>query len=520
MAESKDNAKLVTAGLIGLGVVIIVGVTLLGRRPEEATQPVTKAGPTGPQVEGAPDTSKPVELPVPDSIDRVPAFAFDVYDPPKVFAAIRGNEWLSATSKAPLGQGFLGSWAGFLGSQGEDLGASFAGTVVNHLASALLDKPFRVVWLAGEASSGTPIIVLPSPSKAALGAYAALDESIRRGTYTGARCPGEGGEAFSIQVGRWLAADRAVYATKLDSPLTILLGRTPSHVYEAACLIHAKTPGLSIGPRTPGSDLEVEISTEVLGRAPQALTAFVGLNRSPRLALGVEGTKFVSKGIGGELQGTPRLGAAALPPGLLQVLPKEVPVALLLELLPPAELHASALSGWLKGESDGRAPVPAALIWRPRGRFTATEVALVWSRPSDRAELEKIFAGPNQLKTSEVCGQLVLSSSAELTKLVERACKKEIPAWTHADPGMTAGLAAPTSAALLIDFGKLLRGVLADAYTAQHEKKPDPKSKKPAEPVTFPPEIEDALRTLETLPSFGFSGVIEGGRWVAKGFRS
>ncbi|MBI2376789.1 MAG: hypothetical protein HYV07_22515 [Deltaproteobacteria bacterium] len=519
MSDQKPPDKLVSAALIGLAVAVVVGVALIDREP--AQTPVSgKLEPRPASVEGLPDTSKPVALAVPDHLERTVAVAIDVFEPAKVLTALRANEWLKRQTQAPLGEGFLGSWAGFLGSRGDDLGASFAGTVIEHLTSSLLDKQFRIAWLASESSVGAPIILASQPSAAALAAYSSFDEVVRRGTYTADRCPEEQPGARAIQVTRWVAADRAIYAAKVEAPSTLVIGRTPGSVLEAVCLVIAKAPGTTMGARSEGSDLEVVLSSDQLGRATQSLVAFSGLEPNPRLAFAVEAGAFVPRGIGAALKGAPRLSTESGPASLLGVIPSEIPVALTLGLRPPDALDDESLAKWLAGESVGARTVPAALLWRPRGRKTPSEVALVWSRASDREALEKIFAGPNRLRVSESCGHLVLSSNEELARTIDRTCRKELPSLLHGSPALATGLTAPSSMSLVIHLGSLMRGALVDAYSAQHPQKTDPKSKQPRESLVFPKELEEAIDALEQLPSLGFAGSVEGGRWVARGFRS
>lgn len=460
--------------------------------------------PNGAAAMGLPDASAPVKLEVP--AEKVqPTVWVDVKSPAKVREALFANEWLQTTLKHPLGQGFAGPWAAFLGSKGDELKASFSGTVLSLLSEQLLSGPFQVVWFG---PSAPPVVVVHDPGSVAEAAYEGLDSVARRGVFTAPSCPGEsGGE--QIEVVRWLLAEHAVYAATRSGRM--VLGRQPSAVLNGLC---AELPPMSEAT----ADLEVAFAAEEVGRDLQAFAHALGLGRVIRLQLEAQKATLVPKGLAAVVAQPGRLDAAALSEDLLKAVPEATPVLLMLQMKLPKELDADSLKAFWK--APGKAgPVltrQVAVLWSPRGdRNLPTELALLWSRPEDGAALEKVFTGGNALVTRTVCKQLAIASSEEVLRQLEAACAGKVPNALHAAPAVLAGLRAPASVSFGVNLGRLLSQLTLDGYWSEagvNLKSPLPKA--------APPEIEQARTDLGLLPFLGFSGSAQEKTWVPGGFRS
>ena len=94
----------------------------------------------GTQVFGVPEEAGPVAMEVP-RLPPAPAIRAVVYDAALVKSTLEANPWLKDVLSKPLGRGFVGSWAGFLGTRGEDMHADFKGAIID----LLLDKAGVVV---------------------------------------------------------------------------------------------------------------------------------------------------------------------------------------------------------------------------------------------------------------------------------------------------------------------------------------------------------------------------------------
>lgn len=462
--------------LIGVVTVLVggavAGAFFLGRRSGQSGDgggTVTnllggeRKGPpsAGADVEGMPEPAM-TALEVPGTA-APSALWVDVHHPGKVRDALAANVWLRDQLQKPLGQGFIGAWAAFFGSTGEDLRAGFKGAVLDLFAGQLLDAPFRVTWFAGDARSSTPAFILPKPGRAATSAYEALDGVASRGGMTAPHCPGGGSEG-TFEMKRWLVAEQTLWAGRLKDRL--VLARHPVAVLHGLC---AELPALKA---KDGVDVELGYDPEAYGREVQLLSSVVGLAPGTRLQFGVEAGRLVGRGIAGELlDGPARLDAAPLSDDLLKLVPEDTPVLLAFQLKLPESLDPETLKAyWEKGGGKGPTRTrQVALVWTPRGDAKLpVELAVLWGRTDDAAALEGLFSGGyNRLVRGTHCNHVVLASNdAELERL-RKACAGQQPNMLNAAGPVVAGLRAPTSVAFGVNTGRLLSGLTMDGYLSE-----------------------------------------------------
>lgn len=495
-------------GLVALVVLVAVGAFLLGRSsgPSAARAPSARAGVSsnkGSLLQALPPVdATPQPMDVPDAAAPT-ALWVDVYAPAKVREALAKNAWVQQQLARPLGQGFVGGWAAFLGTRGEDLGAEFKDTVLDVVAGQVLAGPFRVLWFSSDERTGTPAVLVPAPGRAAVAAFESLSAVAHRNALSAAGCPGGTGTApqggFTLE--RWLVAEQALWAARTDDRL--VFGRHPSAVLQALCV---ERPAL----RTPdGVDVEVGFAPEPLGRELQALTHVLGLGHTT-LRFAVEGDRLVGKGITGEVVAQARLDAAPFSDDLLKLVPEVTPVLLAVQLKLPEALEPEALKAFWSGKGP-KVPTrtrQVALVWTPRGDAEApTEVALLWGRPEDGAALLKLFSGPNPLDVATLCGHQVLASTPEVLARLRKTCEGKWPSLLNAPAPVVRALREKGSVAFNVNTGRLLSGLLADGQGG-----------KPGRAA--PPEVEAARRDLETLPYVGLRGTVQGNTLVPGGFGS
>lgn len=440
------------------------------------------------------DDSPPVDLPAQDP--AAVAIVVDVASPAKVRAAVLNNAWMKEALSAPLGRGFLGSWAGFLGTRGSDVGGVFAGTLFEFMLERVLSTPFRAVWFGGNAAPRSPAVVVPDAGGGAKAAFEAIDRVARRGTVHAQGCRRVGAEGVELPaeplvVARWLLADHAVFAAVKDASL--YFSRDVGAVVQAACA--------SLDAAPTEADVAVSLFPPALGREAEQLALLTGLV-SPRLEFMIEQHTLVPRGLAGGAQ-SGRLDASALNPAVLAAVPEDVPVMMALGLNLPKTLDANALAGHFR-KADGDIVRHAALVWVPRGGRQPVETALVWSRGEDLAALQELFDHP----WNWACDTLVLSSSIQLLGRMQDACSGKQPSVLNGPPQVTAGLRAPASVALGVHLGRVLSGVTVDAYREETSAK------------SLPAEIESARTLLQSLPFLGLVGLVKGDTLVPRGFRS
>ena len=511
--QSTKLGRLLVAGVAVLAVVAVIGVALW-RRSDPS--PGAAGGPTGAPgsaettlssadgttVSGVPEVPT-VAMATLDSAPA-PSISVEVLDPAALRAALQQNPWVREVLDKPLGRGFLGTWAAFLGTRGEDMKADCSGLVLDLILERVLDRPFAVIWFSGGKVTGVPALVVPDPSAAAKAAFTALDAVASRGTFTVARCLEEGAEGTArevsdVTISRWLLADHAVYGAQAGERM--VLGRHPSSVLQGLC---ATLPELA--PK-PGVVLEVALAAEAISRDAQLLDAFLGLAGTPRLSFGLEQGTLVPRGILAEVVTAGRLGAGKLDKQLLRVVPVEAPVGLALQLALPKQLDQESLTAYLGGTQAALVPRQVALVWYPNGdRGHGTELGLVWSGAADRDALAGMFTGLRALAGTP-CDQVVLVSSEAMEQRLTAACKGSLPSLLHASEGVAKGWQRPMSVGLGLHLGQLLSRLTLEAYAREHR-------------GALPPEMQEVKAQLEALPFLGLSGLVEGSKLVPGGFRS
>lgn len=481
--------------------VAIVGALIGGAAVWFATRSSTpEDGPARPDSTGiartpaGADDTPPVDLPLQDPASV--AILVDVKSPAKVRTALLGNAWMKEALAAPLGRGFLGSWAGFLGTRGSDVGGVFAGTLLEFMLDRVLASPFRAVWFGGSGAPRSPAVLVPDAGSGAKAAFEVIDRVARRGTVNAQGCRRLDAEGVELPVeplvvARWLLADHAVFAA-VKGP-ALVFSRDVGAVVQAACA--------SLEAASSDADVAVSLFPRGLGREAEQLSLLTGLT-SPRLEFMIEANTLVPRGLAGAAQ-SGRLDASAIAPSVLAAVPEDVPVMMALGLKLPKTLDATALAGHFK-KADGDVTRHAALVWVPHGGRESIETALVWSRSEDLAALQNLFDTP----WNQACEALVLTSSLELLGRMQDACSGKQPSVLNGPPQVVAGLRAPASVALGVHLGRVLSGVTVDAYREETSAR------------TLPAEIESARTLLEALPYLGLVGLVKGNALVPRGFRS
>jgi hypothetical protein len=512
--------------LIGIGIAVLIIVAtvafILGRRGAGPSQvggtetPVAGASDsqTGASVQLPPAPETPGQMEVASEVAH-PAIWVDVYSPAKVREALVGNPWLQEQLQSPLGKGFVGGWAAFLGSTGEDLGTeALQGKVFDSVVGQMLGAPFRVVWFSQENPAGTPAIIVAAPSDSGKAAYEALGKVARRNSMKAATCPGgntEGMPEGGFEISRWLIAEQALWTGRRGERM--VFARHPAVVLEGLC---ADEASLKPGAAPQGVDLEVAFASARLGREAMDLGHVLGLGPDVRMQFAVEGTRLVGRGLAGALQEA-RLDSAALSEELLKLVPEDTPVLLTLQLKLPETLTPDTLKGFWSNTYKGPTRTrPVALLWTPRGDSNLpSEVALLWGRAEDAEALGQMFSGPNVLERATLCNHQVLASSADVLGRVRKACEGKSPNMLNAAGPVVQGLRAPGSVAFGVNTGRLLGLLLTDGYWSEQRAS----AGKPLQ-RTAPPEIEAARRNLETLPYIGLRGTVQGDSLVPGGFGS
>jgi len=483
-------------GVVAVVLLLAMGGGLWWLLHGKSAQPVAASGTGRKHTTGASPITVPEHALAASIVVRV-------QDPVAVRRVADSSQWLKDTVRSPLGQGFLGPWAGFFGSRGEDLQASFKGPVLDYLLGELTARPVQVIWFGGGDAPGVPALVVDDPSSGAREAVSALAKITEYGTATATHCPGDNvpemtkdkdGKDLQPPVrftfSRLLIADQAIFA--LASEKRLVMSPKPLGALAAMC---GKFAG------APQGALSVTLDPAAFGREAQQLAALLGLVAEPTLSFEVKNDRLEPRGISGALNNA-HLKVQPLEEQALKTIPEKTPVVLSLALDLPSELSNKSLQGFLKNASGPTTTRQVSILWSPSAKGVS-EVGLVWSRPQDEAALRKIFSGPNALRRETACGQHLLASSGKLLGEMLEACKGSRPSLTSAAPPVVAGLRDADSLVLLVHLGHLMSDLLRSAYDG-----------------ATVPEIDAAVQALEQLPALGFAGAAQGNALAPKGFRS
>ena len=544
------STKPVVIIAIVAGALAVGAFWLLSQRKEKTTHTVEAPSTAELELSGkAYDKKEP--LAIVDDAPRALAMVLDVHSPTAAKNVLLENAWLQKFAQAPLGRGFLGSWGAFFGSQQSDVGLAGSGLVRDALldvvTASVADQPVRVVLFSQveQQRELAPAVVVEAPATALTTSVAAMTRVLQRGGFVANGCPGdkateaasrkEDGSAIDagpledlpgrIAIARWLVADQPLYVAETRGRL--VLARQPSSVVHAVC------SALPKAKKTAGVDVELTLLEKAMGREADVLSSLLGL-KAPRAQWRVDGARLVPVGFTGELVHPDRLAKESIPDGMKRAIPEDMPVVLFASMLLPEQLTADSLQQHWQGTASGKTRArTAAVLWRPRGsRDVPTDVALLWSDPSDLATLSSIFSGKNKFLFKPLCGQLAMASTPEMLSALTSTCDGTSPSLAFAKPEVVQGLAQPVSLGLLIDAGRAsslllkdghLTDVSPDAFkTARPGCDPmrdpgrDPSCSK-AQKKT-PAEIDDADTLLRELPRFFLSGTKEGSALAPRGF--
>jgi len=159
-----------------------------------------------------------------------PAIRAVVYDAALVKSTLEANPWLKDVLSKPLGRGFVGSWAGFLGTRGEDMHADFKGAIIDLLLDKVLTQPFGGGLVRGPQRHGAYRRSSSQSPTARPGGVRGGRRRCQPRHVTAQACQDEKGEhtrdLTDITIKRWLLLpDHALYAALVDDRL---VPRTPA----------------------------------------------------------------------------------------------------------------------------------------------------------------------------------------------------------------------------------------------------------------------------------------------------
>jgi hypothetical protein len=487
---------------IGGGVLVVIVAVIAIMRPAPTIGPVPT--PDGEQTVGAPKWSVKEPLDVGAADVAAASVWIDIAKPAVLKTVLRENAWLKRVGEAPLGRGFLGEWAGLLGTASDDVGLEklSQGAIADLLTDKVFVQPVRVTFFEGWGGAA-PVLSVTRPDAAVSTTYAAMTLGLERGGYTVDGCIGEppaptdtdaDGKRVKnpseIVISRLVVADKVVFAANTRGRLAFSV--------DARSLWNALCAPLPDVAARADADVVIAMAPAQVGRDAHALFGLLGLSDTVSLAMKVDGQRLIPVGIEGALKNATRLDSTPISDDTWALVPEDVPVVVGVNVRLPTALSTESLKKFYETGEGQTSTRQIVFVWQPHGDNQApTDVAVIWSDPNDRAALETMFSGPNPMTIRSVCGRVVASSTTSLLSRIEGACSKAAPSVVFAEPAIKAGLEKGWSVGVIVDMGRLGAELMSDGYRTAVAK--DPK-KAP------PPEIEQAKVLLRELPRMGFVG--------------
>lgn len=450
-----------------------------------------------------------VEIDTPPPLAR-PAIVLDVYDASTLAHVLTSNVWLRETFASPLGQGFWGAWSSVLGTRGADFGGHFNGTLFEAAVQAVEGETSRVVWFADGTAARFPAFVIEKPTASARTLFRGVAVVAARQTFHLPSCPvTEGDEPESaektqntpitdanrVDVVRWSISGMSMYVVEHNARIVVAGG--------ADSALNAACTALPERSRTPKSAMALQLLTQNMQRENQVLPKLLGLGEVVRFDVAVEGDTLRPLGIAGSVE-TARLGNAALDASTLSLFSEDTPFVFAANVALPQNLDEASLSAFY---ADGKGGVRRQVVvaWRPRGSGPS-EVTIAWSKADDEAQLKGLFGGAMYVESA--CNHLVIAQSRAALESTRHVCNGKQPSLAHLSKPTVDHMAREAAVNVSIQAGKLLGGLMLDAYRGT------------AKDTSIPPDLADAQKRLEQLPFLGFAGALSGQMLVGTGYRS
>lgn len=471
----------------------------------------------------AADVAKVPKAPAPPPAALVPEYELTVSDGARLRALARENAWAKEFAASNLYRGTMVRLGPVLTAVARDGKDGWKGRLIDFVADRFLDgRPVRVSYFHAPGLVSPFGTTLPRLSARERDAFRLVLEGLRSGPDVLRVVADGAGGAVSVSVTPLSLRLQKFAAAGTDTCLA--LSRDPR---VAATLARS----CASEPRPAAATLDLR-TDEFFSAWSAVLEKLFGVG--PRLRVTFDWDKaharFTPSGAALALAKDHALGTAPLDPAILAAIPADAPFLATAVLPDPGRLDTASAEEYFRAARGARATagfVPVTLVSLgmragagDRGdRAEAMSVLLIpRSGQADRtvADLDALFnrRGTYEVRASRACpGVVALSPSKAALERVADACAGRTPSFRQAPPAVVAAFTkAPISTAAFLNVGGFLRSALLWGW--QRETPPGPKGKEPPPP---PQELADAMRLLDRLPMYAFSGRVAGDAVVMTG---
>lgn len=459
--------------------------------------------------------------PPPDAL--VPEYTLTVTDGARLKAIFRENAWAKDFAASNLARGALVRLGPVLYAVGRDGKDGWKGCLVDFITDRFLDgRPVKISYFHTSGLVSPFGMTFPALTPRERDAVHLLLKGLRSGPDVAREVADGAGGGASISVTPLVLRLQKFAAVETDGCLAVSRDPRVAATLSRSCALE---------PRLAAATLDIR-TDEFFSAWSAVLEKLFGVGPGLRVTFDwdAKNARFTPAGAALHLDKEHALGTAALDASLLAAIPADAPFLATAVLPDPGRLDTASAEEYFRTAREKRAAgayVPVTLVslgmrTGKGGREERTEAMSVLLIPRSGAGDETVAAldalfnrhGTYEVHASRACpGVVALSPSSAALERVADACAGRTPSFRQAPPKIVrAFTAGPVSAAAFLNLGGFLRSSLLWGW--QREAPPEPKTKQPPPP---PKEVADAMRLLDRLPMYAFSGRAAGDAVVMTG---
>lgn len=456
----------------------------------------------------------------------VPEYTLTVMDGARLRTLFKENAWAKDFAASNLARGALVRLGPVLYAVGRDGRDGWKGRLVDFALDHFMDgRPVRISYFHTPGLVSAFGMTFPALTAREKNAVHLVLKGLRSGPDVAREVAEGDGGVVSVKVTPLVLRLQKFAAVETDGCLAVSRDPRVAATLSRSCALE---------PRLAAATLDIR-TDEFFSAWSAVLEKLFGVGPGLRVTFDwdARNARFTPAGAALHLDEAHALGTAPLDASLLGAIPADAPFLATAVLPDPGRLDTASAEDYFRTAREKRsagAYVPVTLAFlgmraRKGGREERTErseamsvLLIPRSGAGDKtvADLDALFNrhGSYEVHASRACpGVVALSPSPAALARVADACSGRTPSFRQAPPKIVrAFTAAPVSTAALLNLGGFLRSSLLWGW--QREAPPEPKTKEPPPP---PKEIVDAMRLLDRLPMYAFSGRAAGNAVVMTG---
>ncbi len=462
--------------------------------------------------------------PAPEAL--VPEYTLTVTDGARLKTVFRDNAWAKDFAASNLSRGALVRLGPVLYAVGRDGKDGWKGRLVDFAHDRFLDgRPVTISYFHTSGLVSPFGMTFPALTPREKSMVHLVLQGLRSGPDVAREVADGAGGAASVSVTPLVLRLQKFAAVETDGCLAVSRDPRVAATLSRSCTLE---------PRLAAATLDIR-TDEFFSAWSAVLEKLFGVGPGLRVTFDwdAKNARFTPAGAALHLDKAHALGAAPLDASLLAAIPADAPFLAIAVLPDPGRLDTASAEEYFRTAREKRAagayvPVTLVSLGMRAGkggredrseRSEAMSVLLIpRAGAGDKtvADLGALFnrRGTYEVHASRACpGVVALSPSTDALERVADACSGRRASFRQAPPKIVGAFTAgPVSTAVFLNLGGFLKSSLLWGW--QREAPPEPKTKEPPPP---PKEVVDAMRLLDRLPMYAFSGRAAGDAVVMTG---